>query len=255
MPLRLVSGAVVNETQGFLVDGRRVGEEECRRIFAPGPLPDRMLRTAALVEGDVVIDLGCYAGAFVRHLADAAPGRRVIGVDYDAENIAIARMLHPDLEFIETSVYGLELPDGSADCVAFQEVIEHLEGPGQALKEINRVLRPGGSLIVTTPNAYYWRHFRDFAISAAADRARRRPAGLADAVFHTESEWNRHIHAWTPSTLLTLVQGNGFEYVSHEFALDAVTSAERLLLRAVPFVGPVIVLKVRKVADAPVRLI
>jgi 2-polyprenyl-3-methyl-5-hydroxy-6-metoxy-1,4-benzoquinol methylase len=237
-----------------LVDGRLVDEAECRRLFAVESLPDRMLRTGALVEGRTVVDLGCHDGGFVRHLADADSGRHVLGVDYDPENLAIARMLHPDLEFAQGNVYDLDLAAGSVDCVTFQEVIEHLEGPGQALKEINRVLRLHGTLIVTTPNAYYWRHFRDFASAQAKDRLRRRPARLADAVFHAESEWNRHIHAWTPSTLLTLAVVNGFEYVAHDFARDASSRPERLLLRAAPFVGPVTILKVRKMAEAPAKL-
>jgi SAM-dependent methyltransferase len=245
---------VRDAAQRFLVDGRFVDEAECRRLFAVASPPDRMLRAAELVEGDSIVDIGCYGGGFVRHLLDVRPGRRVVGLDYDPENIAIARMLHPDAQFLESSVYELDLPDASVDCVTFQEVIEHLEAPGQAIKEINRVLRPGGTLIVTTPNAYYWRHFRDFVLAEAKDRLRRRPARLADAVFHAESEWNRHIHAWTPSTLLTLAQVNGFAYVSHDFARDAVSRPEELLLRAAPFVGPVTVLKVRKVAEAPAKL-
>lgn len=246
---------MATETHRFLVDGRLVDEAECRRLFAPAPLLDRMKRTAALVEGKTVVDLGCYAGHFVAELAAADPARDVIGVDYDARNLEIARLLHPELHFVQSSVYELDLPDASVDCVTFQEVIEHLEGPAQALKEINRVLRPGGALIVTTPNAYYWRHFREFAVGEAKDRVRRRPPRLSPAVFHEESEWNRHIHAWTPSTLLTLVEGNGFAYVSHEYALDAVTRAERALLRIAPYAGPVVVLKVRKHSEAPQRLV
>jgi 2-polyprenyl-3-methyl-5-hydroxy-6-metoxy-1,4-benzoquinol methylase len=241
------------EARRFHVDGRLVDEAECRRLFAAVQLPDRMRRAAALVEGETVADIGAYYGGFVDHLTSA--GHRAIGIDYDPHNIEIAEMLFPELEFVESSVYELALPDASVDCVTFQEVIEHLEGPAQALKEINRILRPGGVLIVTTPNAYYWRHFRDFAGAEAKDRLRRRPPTLANAVFHAESEWNRHIHAWTPSTLLTLVEGNGFRYVSHEFALDAVSGLERALLQVAPFTGPVIVLKVRKTAEAPARLV
>jgi SAM-dependent methyltransferase len=213
-----------------------------------------MQRTAALVDGATVVDIGCYHGGFVAHVAGRTGVDRAIGVDYDANHIAIARMLHPELEFLESSAYDIPLPDGSADCVTFQEIIEHLQGPAEALREINRILRPSGTLIVTTPNAYYWRHFRDFALAEAKDRVRRRPPQLADAVFEPGTDWNRHIHAWTPSTLLTLVQELGFAYVSHEYALDALTRPERLLLRVAPFAGPVIVLKMRKTGEVPGRL-
>jgi len=239
----------------YLVDGRMVDEAECRRLFATSRLPDRMERTAALVEGASILDIGCYAGTFLEHVARRRDGLTLTGVDFDPANLEIARMLNPQLEFVEGSAYELPVPDESVDCVTFQEVIEHLEGPAQALKEINRVLRPGGTLIVTTPNAYYWRHFRDFAIAEAKDRLRRRPPRLAATVFHEESEWNRHIHAWTPSTLLTLIEGNGFSYVTHAYAGDAAGPAERALMRVLPFMDAVVVLKVRKVAPAPARLL
>jgi SAM-dependent methyltransferase len=46
----------------------------------------------------------------------------------------------------------LPLADGSFDCVLLSEVIEHLEAPHISIREASRVLRPGGRLLVTTPN-------------------------------------------------------------------------------------------------------
>jgi 2-polyprenyl-3-methyl-5-hydroxy-6-metoxy-1,4-benzoquinol methylase len=46
----------------------------------------------------------------------------------------------------------LPLADGSFDCVLLSEVIEHLEAPKVSIREASRVLRPGGRLLVTTPN-------------------------------------------------------------------------------------------------------
>jgi 2-polyprenyl-3-methyl-5-hydroxy-6-metoxy-1,4-benzoquinol methylase len=239
---------VVGAEQRYSVDGRLVDEAECRALFASAELPDRMRRTAALIDGRDVIDVGCYAGSFLAHLAQEDPGRDLLGIDYDEDNLQIARMLHPDLRFQSSSVYELAVPDEAADCVTFQEVIEHLANPGEALAELNRVLRPGGSLIITTPNAYYWRHFREFVVAEASARLRRRPPRLTATVFDEASDWNRHVQAWTPGTLLALVESFGFRYETHEYALDAVTRAEQALIRAVPFIGPVIVLKVRKAA-------
>ena len=46
----------------------------------------------------------------------------------------------------------LPLPDNSFDCLILSEVIEHLEAPQVSIREATRVLRPGGRLLLTTPN-------------------------------------------------------------------------------------------------------
>jgi len=223
-----------------------------------GPLPDRMIRALELLEGDRILDVGCYGGSFARAVKERRPDADIVAVDYDLENLRIARALHPQIAeaFQHMSVYGLDLADASFDCVTFQEVIEHLEGAAVALKEINRVLRVGGSLIVTTPSPYYWRDLRAFVATEVRNLVRRddRPA-ISAANFDPTTEWNRHVLCWTPSTLMTLLEGNGFAYEHHEYSRDAADRLERTVLRMVPFLGPVILLKVRKVMDAPPRLV
>lgn len=241
----------------YRIDGRAVDERECRQLFS-GPLPDRMIRALDLLEGDRILDIGCYGGSFARAVRERRPRTDIVAVDYDLENLRIARALHPEMAdaFQHMSVYSLKLTDSSFDCVTFQEVIEHLEGAAVALKEINRVLRVGGSLIVTTPSPYYWRDVRGFVATELRNVVRPHDRlSLSGANFDPTTEWNRHILCWTPSTLLTLLEGNGFEYQHHEYSHDATGRSERWLLRAFPFLGSVIVMKVRKVTDAPARLV
>lgn len=248
--------AVTPPEATFRIDGRKVGAAEIRQLFAAEHAPDRMVRALAHIEGRTVLDIGCYGGTFVRRALDEDPSLDVIGTDYDAESVRIARAAHPEIadRFSVASVYALERDDASVDCVVLQEVIEHLEGAGAAVKEINRVLRTGGALIVTTPTPYYWRDALDFVRAELRNRLRPAPR-LSTAMFEASTEWNRHIHCWTPSTLLTLLEVNGFAYDHHEYSADAGNRWERLLFRAFPFVGPVVVLKVRKVSDAPTRVV
>jgi 2-polyprenyl-3-methyl-5-hydroxy-6-metoxy-1,4-benzoquinol methylase len=247
----------VSPAERYLVDGDWVDAAEARRRIAGQRLPDRMLRTIALAEGQSLVDIGCYSGEFVAELLRRDPSRDVAGLDYDEEGLKLARLMHPELadRYRRSSVYDLDLPDESVDCVTFQEVIEHLEGPAVAVKEINRVLRPGGVLVVTTPNAYALSHFLAFGRSELVTRVRRQRPALADAVFYDAWEWNRHIYCWTPSTLLTLLQVNGFAYDSHTYAADPRTTLGRLLWRTLPFLGTEIVLRVRKVGAASPRIV
>ena len=243
----------------YLVDGKNLSADECRHIFCSSKLGDRQLQVLDLLEGERLLDVGCYAGNFVSEVKRRLPGKSVIGIDYFEDHIRIAKLVFPELAscFRQMSIYDLKFNDGSLDCVTLQEVLEHLEGAAQAVKEINRVLKMGGVAIVSVPNPFYigamlgffrfelrnaWRRFR-------GDRTR-----LGTEVYFQEIEWNRHIFSWTPQTLLTLFSVNGFEYVDHRYE-NGMKYPERLFLRLFPFFGPTQILKVRKVAIAPTGLV
>jgi len=72
------------------------------------------------------------------------------GVDKDIEVATLAS--RGGLRAVCGTVYSLPFKDGSYDTCLISEVLEHLQRPTEALKEVARVLRPGGVLIVTTPN-------------------------------------------------------------------------------------------------------
>ena len=69
------------------------------------------------------------------------------------------------------------------------------------------------------------------------------------------TEWDRHVYGWTPETLLTLLATNGFEYVEHCYETRTPDRFRRWLLAVLPFFGPTIILKVRKVAPALEKLV
>lgn len=250
----------VDEAQTFFVDGEYRSGAEVRAIFSTSLMADRQERCLRLLEGNRIVDIGCYAGTFVRRAKRLYPESEVIGVDYDEENLRIARFLNGDdaVALRKMSVYALEFPDSSVDCVVFQEVIEHVEDAAQAVKEINRVLKPGGAFVLTTPNAYYWRHFAQHLRAETANAWRSRKGGrrqLSSLIFFDNVEWNRHIYCWTPATLLTLMEVNGFTYEHHEYSLDDVGLLGRIVGRCVPALGNTIVLKVRKTSVAPSRIV
>ncbi|HKG94578.1 MAG TPA: methyltransferase domain-containing protein [Gemmatimonadaceae bacterium] len=99
------------------------------------------------VRGATLADVGCGTGNLRAHVRSHVS--RYIGVDvvrYDA--------LPPDVEFhrIDLDSGRVPLADGSVDVAAAIETIEHLENPRAFFRELVRLVRPGGWVIVTTPN-------------------------------------------------------------------------------------------------------
>jgi 2-polyprenyl-3-methyl-5-hydroxy-6-metoxy-1,4-benzoquinol methylase len=102
---------------------------------------------AARRASGVLADVGCGKG----DLADEVRGRftRIVGVDavrYDGLPAAVS--------FLRADLDGTRLPldEESVDATAAVEVIEHLENPRAFVRELVRITRPGGWIVVTTPN-------------------------------------------------------------------------------------------------------
>ena len=95
----------------------------------------------------VLVDVGCGSGRLWSFITDRVD--RYLGVDvvrYDG--------LPEGIEFIPFDLDSgkVSLADGSADLVCAVEVIEHLENPRAFVRELVRLAKPGGFVIVTTPN-------------------------------------------------------------------------------------------------------
>jgi len=148
---------------------------------------DRAGRIAAAVGGPGrrVLDLGCRYGALTRWYLD---GNDVVGIDVDREALAEAAKLG-----IETLWANIEepfpFPDASFDVVVAGELLEHVREPGDVVAEARRVLRPGGRLVASVPNAFRFKNRVRFALG-------RRP--------ETDPT---HLHILRPDDVRALVAG------------------------------------------------
>ena len=100
--------------------------------------------------GRDVLEAGFGEGYGADLLAGVA--RRVIGVDYDESAVAHVRACYPRVEAHRANLAELPLADASVDVVVNFQVIEHLWDQPQFVGECRRVLRPGGLLLMSTPN-------------------------------------------------------------------------------------------------------
>jgi ubiquinone/menaquinone biosynthesis C-methylase UbiE len=124
-----------------LFGGRR------RRVFT------QLAALSGVRPGDRVLDVGCGTGYFTRVMAEAVTsGGTVLGVDPSREVIARARRLTrvANCTFSEGIGEALDAPDGSYDVVVSSLMIHHLSETlrPQAIREMLRVLRPGGRVLI-----------------------------------------------------------------------------------------------------------
>jgi SAM-dependent methyltransferase len=97
-----------------------------------------------------VLDLGCAFG-FATLCLDRK-GYETVGVDSSPRFIAWARRRHPTGTYLLSSAEALPLPDASFDGILFLDVLEHVCDQAAVVREIQRVLKPGGTLIVSVPH-------------------------------------------------------------------------------------------------------
>ncbi|MCG5434366.1 class I SAM-dependent methyltransferase [Mycobacterium sp. MYCO198283] len=107
-------------------------------------------RLLAHCVGRDVLEAGCGEGYGAD--AIAAVARSVVAVDYDATTVEHVRRRYPRVEVRHGNLAALPLADGSVDVVVNFQVIEHLWDQPQFVGECARVLRPGGLLLMSTPN-------------------------------------------------------------------------------------------------------
>ena len=111
-----------------------------------------------LSPGLSVLDAGCGPGSITVGLAEIVAPGEVTGMDIEPRQLATATRLAADrgignVHFQQGSVYALPFPDASFDVAVAHFVIEHVSEPRRALRELRRVLRPGGVVAIKDP--YY----------------------------------------------------------------------------------------------------
>jgi SAM-dependent methyltransferase len=115
--------------------------------------------------GKTILDLGCRDGELTQHYLN---GNQMTGIDCDRNALTLAKE-----RGIETVYSDLNdcfpLPDKTFDVVVAGEVLEHLFSPPETIKEIARILKPGGLFVGSVPNGYRFKNRRRFLIGRTID--------------------------------------------------------------------------------------
>jgi ubiquinone/menaquinone biosynthesis C-methylase UbiE len=114
----------------------------------------RLLDYLELADGRRVLDCGCGMGFYLLAMSRLRQ-MELYGVDSDLRRLAQADALGTGAVLAEAGATQLPFPDEWFDAVLLSEVLEHIPDDAAALAEIRRVLRPGGVLAISVPNARY----------------------------------------------------------------------------------------------------
>jgi len=122
-------------------------------IASDNPIHQRLLSAYQFakpyVKGDL-LELGCGEGRGVELLAPLA--KSYLGVDKIQHVIDLLNRQFPNYSFIRDSFPPFSFEDNEFDSIVTFQVIEHIKEDEEFIKEIHRVLKPGGSALITTPN-------------------------------------------------------------------------------------------------------
>jgi 2-polyprenyl-3-methyl-5-hydroxy-6-metoxy-1,4-benzoquinol methylase len=183
------------------IDVHPYGYKNAQPNSSHGYLLPEVIRRMRLELGSnraTVLDIGCGNGFVANKLAEL--GHNVTGFDASPDGIAVARAAYPNVTFRVASVYDQNLPEmeAPADCVVSLEVIEHLLYPRKLLELAHSVLKPGGTLIVSTP---YHGYLKNLALSVANGWDR-----------HFGVDWDGgHVKFFSPTTLRSMAARVGFQ--------------------------------------------
>ena len=129
-----------------------------------GDFRNRNLMTlvATHVRGPRVLDVGAGSGGFVQELTNR--GFDAIGVEPNPELRSLAARLHPNIHMVEgTTARVLENEKKGFDTITMIDVLEHIEDDAASLQEMQKLLRPGGRLLLVMPAHSFLYGIRDRA--------------------------------------------------------------------------------------------
>jgi SAM-dependent methyltransferase len=183
-------------------------EEENRRAVV------RMLPSG---RGGALLDIGTHKGEFAERVAKRVGATRVAGIDFVQEHAEDARARGIDIACANIDD-GLPYDDEEFDTVHANQVIEHVRRSDAFLREVHRVLRPGGLALISTNNFSSWHN-----VGALALGYQPMPAHVSDELIvgnpldplrgREHEDGRAHLRLFTGRALVELCAVHGLERV------------------------------------------
>ena len=186
--------------------------ENYDRYFVPTigrPIAEDLVAAASLRLEERVLDVGCGTGVVARLAADRVGGGFVAGLDVNPAMLAVAlkRAAHEaEIDWYEASADAMPLPDDAFDVVLSQMSLQFMDDRIGALREMRRVLAPGGRLVLNVPSP------TPPLFGAFAE-------GLANHIDAQMAGFVLHVFSVDHETLRALTEEAGFKDVAVSYAM------------------------------------
>jgi SAM-dependent methyltransferase len=187
----------------------RATEEENRRA---------VLRMLPKGTGGEMLDVGTHKGEFAARVAERVGASRVVGIDFIEEHVSAARA--QGIEVVCANIdEGLPFGDAEFDLVHANQVIEHVRRSDAFLRDVRRVLKPGGLALISTNNLSSWHN-----VGALALGYQPMPAHVSDELIvgnpldprrgWAHEDGRAHLRLFTGRALTELCAVHGLERVA-----------------------------------------
>ena len=172
--------------------------------FNPRPHGGHRKLLSLLGQPGRVLDVGCSSGYLAEHVE--ARGASVVGLELDEQAAEYARRFCEAVHVGDVETMELPFEPGSFDAVLCGDVIEHLRDPQAFLARVRPLLRPGGRLVLSTPNVANW----SVRLSLLFGRFRYTKRGILD---------RSHTHLFTRTTLRECLEAAGYRVAEFDFTV------------------------------------
>ena len=185
-------------------ENNRISEQEIRRRY------QQYFHLYKLKPGDKFLEIGAGAGFALKYVERTDCS--YIPVDISAKNVGrlrqkITKQIYP----ASGDVFQLPFHSNTFDFILMAEVMEHLGSPEDALKELYRILKPGGSIVISVP----YKEKISYQLCIHCNKP---------------TPTNAHLHSFNESKLKNLISGNGFSLIKITTCLNKITNRLHLNL-------------------------
>lgn len=203
------------------------------------------------VTNPIILEVGCSSGFLLRALRASLPQAFLIGSDYVRGPLdALARQM-PDLPLLQFDLVRCPLPSDSLDAVVLLNVLEHVEQHEAALRQVYRVLKPGGVAVIEVPAGPHLydvydkvlMHWRRYTLAELCQLTKQVGFGTLNAshlgcflypAFSWTKKRGQRLLSATPEVQKTWV-ADRIKNTGDRFVLHAVMSAELALGRIIRY--------------------
>lgn len=208
------------------------------------------------IHDGILLEVGCGSGEMLKLMKEL--GWQVKGVDFDPSAVENAR--RKGLQVYLGTLEAQQFPDNHFDAITMSHVIEHIHDPLQLILECYRILKPGGHLVISTPNIGSWghklfksywrgleppRHLQIFTLPSLCCLAK--IAGFKKIKKWSTMHWSGPIFeaSWTLKQSKKNISRRLQQRIIHQLS-KVMQLTEWALLKIIPYIGTEVTMKVEK---------